>query len=51
MLKYSLRAKTVMLSVVAVQECKQADDFLLYIELLRTFRVWHTRPSAFVKIA
>lgn len=27
MLKYILRAKTVTLSVVAVQECNQVDDF------------------------
>lgn len=42
MLKYGLGAKRVMLRVGGVQERDQAADFLLYIELLRTFRVQHT---------
>lgn len=52
MLKYGVGAKRVMLCVGGVQKHDQADDFSLYIELLRTFRVWHTALlSAFIKKA
>lgn len=50
MLKYGVGAKRVMPCIGGVQERDQADDFTLYIELLRTSRVRHTAlPSAFVK--
>ena len=52
MLKYGLGAKRVMPCVGGVQERDQADDFSLYIELLRMFRAWRTALlSAFVKKA